>query len=190
VLTQCFEIFATWDDEYDKLQGLLRDIVKKKRDENVKMVWRVHPSHKKLQSRMENMRKFRRQHDQVLFWRFYRYRSIYRCTTRREKFKIKLCSGSGVVLKLYKNIRYLETEELREERLETCGVGYGFSAIETIFIFYRDLHDYHNHRRQLDKISLSTKLNHYSNWNSSSFPFFLFFATDVYIHNWQKSWNT
>lgn len=65
VLTQCFDIFTTWDDEYDKLQGLLRDIVKKKRDENVKMVWRVHPSHKKLQARMEHMRKFRRQHDQV-----------------------------------------------------------------------------------------------------------------------------
>lgn len=24
VLAQCFEVFACWDDEYDKLQGLLR----------------------------------------------------------------------------------------------------------------------------------------------------------------------
>lgn len=24
VMTQCFIVFATWDDEYDKLQGLLR----------------------------------------------------------------------------------------------------------------------------------------------------------------------
>lgn len=65
VLTQCSKIFLTWDEEYDKLQGLLRDIVKKKREENLKMVWRVHPSHKKLQARMEQMRKFRDQHDQL-----------------------------------------------------------------------------------------------------------------------------
>lgn len=24
VMLQCFEVFTTWDDEYDKLQGLLR----------------------------------------------------------------------------------------------------------------------------------------------------------------------
>ena len=65
VLTQCFDIFTTWEDEYDKLQGLLRDIIKKKRDENIKMVWRIHPSHKRLQNRMEQMRKFRRQHEQL-----------------------------------------------------------------------------------------------------------------------------
>lgn len=65
VMNQCFEIFSCWDDEYDKLQGLLRDIVKKKRDEHLKMVWRVSPAHKKLQTRMEHMRKFRRQHEQL-----------------------------------------------------------------------------------------------------------------------------
>lgn len=65
VMNQCFEVFSCWDDEYDKLQGLLRDIVKKKRDENFKMVWRVSPAHKKVQQRMEHMRKFRRQHEQL-----------------------------------------------------------------------------------------------------------------------------
>ncbi|XP_021916203.1 dynein heavy chain, cytoplasmic isoform X4 [Zootermopsis nevadensis] len=65
VMTQCFEVCTTWDDEYDKLQGLLRDIVKKKRDEHLKMVWRVSPAHKRLQTRMEHMRRFRRQHEQL-----------------------------------------------------------------------------------------------------------------------------
>ncbi|XP_065362456.1 dynein heavy chain, cytoplasmic-like [Calliphora vicina] len=65
VMNQCFEIFSCWDDEFDKLQGLLRDIIKKKRDEHLKMVWRVSPAHKKLQTRMEHMRKFRRQHEQL-----------------------------------------------------------------------------------------------------------------------------
>lgn len=65
VMNQCFEVFSCWDDEYDKLQGLLRDIVKKKREEHLKMVWRIAPAHKKLQNRMEHMRKFRRQHEQL-----------------------------------------------------------------------------------------------------------------------------
>lgn len=39
--------------------------MKKKRDEHMKMVWRISPQHKKLQSRMDQMRKFRRQHEQL-----------------------------------------------------------------------------------------------------------------------------
>lgn len=39
--------------------------MKKKRDEQLKMVWRVNPAHKKLQVRMENMRQFRHQHEQL-----------------------------------------------------------------------------------------------------------------------------
>jgi dynein heavy chain 1 len=46
-------------------EGLMRDIVKKKRDEHLKMVWRVNFSHKRLQGRMEQMRRFRRQHEQL-----------------------------------------------------------------------------------------------------------------------------
>ena len=55
VMSQCHEVFTSWDDEYDKLQGLMRDIVKKKRDEHLKMVWRVNFSHKRLQERMQHM---------------------------------------------------------------------------------------------------------------------------------------
>jgi hypothetical protein len=52
------------------VKGLMRcvlysDIVKKKRDEHLKMVWRVSPSHKRLQARMEHMRRFRRHHEQL-----------------------------------------------------------------------------------------------------------------------------
>ena len=65
VMLHCTEVFSTWDDEYDKLQGLMRDIVKRKRDEHLKMVWRVNFSHKRLQGRIEQMRKFRRQHEQL-----------------------------------------------------------------------------------------------------------------------------
>ena len=53
-------MFTTWDDEYDKLQGLMRDIVEKKMDEHLKMMWRVNFSHKRLQERMHHVVKFRR----------------------------------------------------------------------------------------------------------------------------------
>jgi dynein heavy chain 1 len=64
VMNQCFEVFNTWDDEHEKFHGLMRDMAKKKR-EDMKSFWRVTPAHKKLQSRMEQMRKFRRQHEQL-----------------------------------------------------------------------------------------------------------------------------
>ena len=57
IMVSCFEVFTTWDDEYEKLQTLLRDIVKKKREESMKMVWRVNPAHKRLQARLDQMRK-------------------------------------------------------------------------------------------------------------------------------------
>ena len=56
VMGACFEIFSTWDDEYDKLQGLLRDIVKKKK-EDMKLAWKMNPTHKRLQARLDQMRK-------------------------------------------------------------------------------------------------------------------------------------
>ncbi|XP_059178510.1 cytoplasmic dynein 1 heavy chain 1-like isoform X2 [Physella acuta] len=65
VMGASFEVFSSWDDEFDKLQGMLRDLVKKKREEHLRMVWRVNPAHKRLQARIEHMRKFRRQHEQL-----------------------------------------------------------------------------------------------------------------------------
>lgn len=64
-MVACFEVFQTWEDEYEKLQVLLRDIVKRKREENLKMVWRLSPAHRKLQARLDHMRRFRRQHEQL-----------------------------------------------------------------------------------------------------------------------------
>lgn len=56
-MASCFDVFLTWDDEYDKLQAMLRDLVKKKREEHLRMVWRVNPAHKRLQARLDHMRK-------------------------------------------------------------------------------------------------------------------------------------
>ena len=51
-MSQCHEVLTTWDDEYDRLQGLMRDIVQKKRDEHRKMVRRVNISRKWLQEKI------------------------------------------------------------------------------------------------------------------------------------------
>ena len=54
-MAACMEVFACWDDEYDKLQNLLRDAQKKQKSSEMKMVLRINPSHKKLQGRVEHM---------------------------------------------------------------------------------------------------------------------------------------
>ena len=66
VLMSAADVFATWEDEYEKLQGVMRDIAKRKhRDEQAKSAWRKVPNHKKLQQRLEQLRRFRQQHEQL-----------------------------------------------------------------------------------------------------------------------------
>ncbi|KAG9509180.1 Dynein heavy chain, cytoplasmic, partial [Fragariocoptes setiger] len=65
VISLCTKVFATWDDEYDKLQNLLRDMIKRQREERIRLTWRIDLAHKRLQSRMEAMTKFRQQHEQL-----------------------------------------------------------------------------------------------------------------------------
>ena len=59
-----FSVFTAWDEEYEKLQGVLREYAKRKRDD-YKFTWRINPSHKRLQNRLQVMQTFRRQHDQL-----------------------------------------------------------------------------------------------------------------------------
>ena len=57
VMVASFQVFSTWDEEYERLQTLLRDMAKKKRDEHAKMTGRVNPAHKRCQARLDNVRK-------------------------------------------------------------------------------------------------------------------------------------
>lgn len=56
-MTSAFAVLNCWDDEYERLQQILRDMAKKKKDDSLKTMWRVNPSHKKLQARLDNLRK-------------------------------------------------------------------------------------------------------------------------------------
>lgn len=54
----CILIFNCWDDEFEKLILLLKELInKKKRDDTFKSVLQVNPFHKQLQIRIENVRK-------------------------------------------------------------------------------------------------------------------------------------
>ncbi len=58
-------MFSVWDDEYEKLQSILRELAKRKRGDELKIIWRINPSHKRLQNRLNVMHNFRRQHEQL-----------------------------------------------------------------------------------------------------------------------------
>lgn len=60
----CNAVFGKWDDEHDKFIALLREINKKKRDDPVKLTWKMKAVHKKLEARLTEIKQFRRQHEQ------------------------------------------------------------------------------------------------------------------------------
>lgn len=125
VMNQCFEVFSCWDDEYDKLQGLLRDIVKKKRDEHLKMVWRVNPAHKKLQQRMEHMRKFRRHHEQlrtviVRVLRPARQQQNIEISEAKQPYSLEAADANAIeeVNMAYENVKEVECLDITKEGCE------------------------------------------------------------------------
>lgn len=58
-------VFATWEEEDEKFRNILRDLLKKRRDDTVKTFRRVTPEHKDLQERLEQLSTFRKQHEQL-----------------------------------------------------------------------------------------------------------------------------
>lgn len=57
-LKACIAVFNMWDEEYEKLQGILREMAKRNRAGDFKMVWRINASHKKLQNRLIAMQTY------------------------------------------------------------------------------------------------------------------------------------
>ena len=56
-MARSFEVFQSWDEEYDKLAGQLRDIAKRKRDEMIKIGYRI-GAHRQLQDRLTNLKEY------------------------------------------------------------------------------------------------------------------------------------
>jgi dynein heavy chain 1 len=136
VMSQCHEMFTTWDD---KLRGLMRDIVKKKRCDHLKMVWRVNLTYKRLQERMQHMVKFRRQHEQLRTVIAQHISQTHQLEvkpeaialdddialnddieTLREKFKVQYMQSMRVEDVLYEGwANHVEGQTLTETHLET-----------------------------------------------------------------------
>ena len=59
IVSMCKLTFNTWDEEYDKLLILLKEICKKnlRKDDIVKTFLMISPNHKQLQTRLENVKK-------------------------------------------------------------------------------------------------------------------------------------
>ena len=54
VMSKCFAVFHTWDEDYDRFTSQLREMSKKK--EALKFSWRANSAHKKLEDRITRMR--------------------------------------------------------------------------------------------------------------------------------------
>ena len=75
IITECLELFSTWEDEYERLSEILRNSDKKRRTggsavlkdskDVLKMSWRVNMAHKSIQKRLYDLRKFRQQHEEL-----------------------------------------------------------------------------------------------------------------------------
>ena len=56
IIKSCRAVFGVWEDEYEKFTSLLRDLMKKKRDESLKFHFRLNLAHKKLETRLNQMK--------------------------------------------------------------------------------------------------------------------------------------
>eukprot|EP00052_Salpingoeca_macrocollata_P029607 m.302067 g.302067 ORF g.302067 m.302067 type:complete len:4524 (+) comp22998_c0_seq7:51-13622(+) len=65
IVKGCEKVFAAWEEEDDRFRNILRDLLKKKRDEAIKAFRRVPPEHKTLQDRLNELSTFRKQHEQL-----------------------------------------------------------------------------------------------------------------------------
>ena len=57
IVTECSSVFQAWEEEHERLINLLRDLVRKKRDDSIKMLWRAQLHHRKLQTRLEQLQR-------------------------------------------------------------------------------------------------------------------------------------
>lgn len=65
IMVGCRKVFLAWEDEDEKFRNILRDMLKKKRDDTMKTFRRVNPEHRALQERLDQVATFRKQHEQL-----------------------------------------------------------------------------------------------------------------------------
>ena len=56
-MARSFEVFTLWDEEYDKLAGQLREAARRRRDEMIKIGFRI-GAQRQLQERLTNLKEY------------------------------------------------------------------------------------------------------------------------------------
>ena len=56
-MARSFEVFTSWDEEYDKLAGQLREVARRRRDEMIKIGYRI-GAQRQLQERLTNLKEY------------------------------------------------------------------------------------------------------------------------------------
>jgi hypothetical protein len=65
IFSGCKRVFNTWEDEDEMFRNILREIIKRRRDDSVKTFRRVKPQHDALKKRLEELGSFRKNHEQL-----------------------------------------------------------------------------------------------------------------------------
>ncbi len=63
VTSACLVLFTVWEDQFEQLREILRELAKKRGQEKIPL--RVNIENRLLQDRITQIRKFRRQHDEL-----------------------------------------------------------------------------------------------------------------------------
>lgn len=63
ITADCLNLFSEWEDQFEQFREILRDLAKKRGQEKVPL--RINVDNKFLQERITQVRKFRRQHDEL-----------------------------------------------------------------------------------------------------------------------------
>lgn len=129
-MTGCTKVFTYWEEEQDKLQTIYREMAKKQKQE-IKISLRFPMRHKHLETRLEELHKFRKQHEQLA--------SVISRVLRFSGQKIALDSGGQMnpdkqVAKAYDDVKELDYLDISKEGVGACGVEW---SAEDPFLHFR-----------------------------------------------------
>ncbi|KAI3378322.1 hypothetical protein SNEBB_011029, partial [Seison nebaliae] len=65
IMKQCISMFNEWTNGYEKIHLLLRELLKKRRDNQIRSAWNKKLPHTALQNRLDGIAKFRSDHEQL-----------------------------------------------------------------------------------------------------------------------------
>jgi dynein heavy chain 1 len=65
ITSGCKKVFEAWDTEDEKFRSIVRETLKRRRDEQRKTFMRVKPEHEALKRRLDDLGNFRKQHEQL-----------------------------------------------------------------------------------------------------------------------------